>query len=186
MKSKSETKEGIACSPPPPPPPPIFCSTRCGPEHGHCVFFYLFSYMKKFYLKYITKMLSSFFRYYKMLVSLGLHEYIYNVLHMNTRYNSEVFNLYYKNIIQYRITEWNILSYEYDTKFQNFALQSYYKNIFSQEYINYNLFYNVLYIPLYNTWMYYILQKRYYLLHKITILYVINYSDPWTIWGPHL
>jgi hypothetical protein len=50
-------------------------------------------------------MLSSFFRYYKMLVSLGLHEYIYNVLHKNARYNSEVFNLYYKNIIQYRITD---------------------------------------------------------------------------------
>ena len=115
---------------PAPPPPPIFCSTRCGPEHGHCVFFIYFHIWKKFYLKYITKMLSSFFRYYKMLVSLGLHEYIYNVLHMNTRYNSEVFNLYYKNIIQYRITKWNILSYVYDTKFQNFAFQSYYKNIY--------------------------------------------------------
>jgi hypothetical protein len=103
MKSKSETKEGIAC----PPLPPIFCSTRCGPEHGHCVLFWVFYFhiWKKFYLKFITKMLSSFFRYYKMLVSLGLHEYIYNVLHKNARYNSEVFNLYYKNIIQYRITD---------------------------------------------------------------------------------
>ena len=54
---------------------------------------------------------------------IGLHEYIYNyVLHMNTRYNSEVFNLYYKNIFSiglqnekffhmYRIQNFRILHY---------------------------------------------------------------------------
>ena len=66
-------------------------------------------------------MLSSFFRYYKMLVSLGLHKYIYNVLHKNARYNSEVFNLDYKNIFSiglqnetfymYRIQNFRILHY---------------------------------------------------------------------------
>ena len=105
-------------------------------------------------------MLSSFFRYYKMLVSLGLHKYIYNVLHKNARYNSEVFNLDYKNIFSIGLQNETFYMY----RIQNFRILHYSLIIrtFSQEYINYNLFNNGLY---------------HYIIHECIIYYrnVITY-----------
>ena len=47
MKSKSETKEGIAC----PPPPQFFAVLDAVPNTDTVCVFYLFSYMKKILFK---------------------------------------------------------------------------------------------------------------------------------------
>ena len=93
-------------------------------------------------------------------VSLGLHKYIYNVLHKNARYNSEVFNLDYKNIFSIGLQNETFYMY----RIQNFRILHYSLIIrtFSQEYINYNLFNNGLY---------------HYIIHECIIYYrnVITY-----------
>ena len=145
-----------------------------------CFFFIYFHIWTKLYLEYITKMLSSFFRYYKMLVLLGLHKYIYNVLHKNARYNSEVFNLYYKNIFS--------IGLQNETFFHMYMIQNFrilHYSLIIRTYFHKNILI-IIYFTMFYTRHYIIHECIIYItetllpriLHKITILYVINYSDP--------